>query len=255
MLVKLGGSVLTDKTRYRTSRPDVIARLAKECATAPTPLVVVHGGGSYGHVKAKEYGLKAGLTDARSREGFALVHADMRDLHQQVLRALQAAGIPAVGVPPFAAGRAEGGHLTGLHAEPFRDALRAGLTPVTFGDAVLDPVQGCAIVSGDTLMLHLARLLRPTCVLFVTNVDGLHDRDPATPGARLLDRVTPDALLGVAATEGAAPDVTGGMAGKARHMGEIARLGVPVQVVNGLVAGRLQDALAGKPVTGTEVRA
>lgn len=62
-------------------------------------------------------------------------------------------------------------------------ALEAGFVPVVHGDAVIDSSRGCSILSGDTLMLALAKAFQPRYCVFVTNVDGVFDRDPTAPGA------------------------------------------------------------------------
>jgi isopentenyl phosphate kinase (EC 2.7.4.-) len=58
--LKLGGSLITDKTRENAPRLDVIRRLAREIsgalATAPPKLVLGHGSGSFGHAAARKYG-------------------------------------------------------------------------------------------------------------------------------------------------------------------------------------------------------
>jgi isopentenyl phosphate kinase len=66
VLVKLGGSLITDKTRPETVRAETLARLASEIAGAfpacRERLVVAHGSGSFGHVAAERHGLgRAGL--------------------------------------------------------------------------------------------------------------------------------------------------------------------------------------------------
>src|SRR5438874_9113325 len=90
-IVKLGGSVLTDKSSYRTARSDVISRLARELAGYPD-LVVVHGAGSFGHVLAKERRLAEG---GGAPMDVARLRADVRDLQQTLVRALHEAGVPA----------------------------------------------------------------------------------------------------------------------------------------------------------------
>lgn len=254
--MKLGGSVLTDKTRHRTPRHDVLDRLAAELAQAPGPLVVVHGAGSYGHVVAREHALTRGDDGAAPRRlGFAQVHAEVRELTNLVLAALRRAGLPAVSHSTYDLARLQGGELLYFAHGAVAETLAAGFVPVLSGDGVLDAARGYGILSGDVLMVELARALRPRQVAFVTDVDGVHDRDPREPGAVLLQDVR-DAAPGGAAVGGAAraPDVTGGMAGKVRRAREAARAGgVPVHVVNGLAPGRLADLLAGKPVPGTVV--
>src|SRR5438046_10254420 len=66
LLVKLGGSVLTEKARLRTPRRAAIRRLAAELASVRQPLVIVRGAGSYGHILASRHRLRdGGSTPAR----------------------------------------------------------------------------------------------------------------------------------------------------------------------------------------------
>ncbi|HEX2021205.1 MAG TPA: amino acid kinase, partial [Candidatus Thermoplasmatota archaeon] len=125
-------------------------------------------------------------------------------------------------------------------------------TPVIPGDGAPDAATRFGILSGDALMLSLARELRPRRALFATNVDGVFDRDPVEPGARLVAELRADqALRPGEAASGA--DVTGAMGGKLERARQIARLGIRTHVVNGLVEGRVAAALAGKDVVGTVV--
>src|SRR2546426_9297157 len=61
LLVKLGGSVITVKSKYRTLRGPDLSRLAREIAAgADHETVVVHGAGSYGHILAAKHRLADG---------------------------------------------------------------------------------------------------------------------------------------------------------------------------------------------------
>ncbi len=60
-VLKIGGSILTDKTRDNAARLDEISRVAQEIAARPEDLVLVHGAGSFGHFPAKRYGLPSML--------------------------------------------------------------------------------------------------------------------------------------------------------------------------------------------------
>jgi isopentenyl phosphate kinase len=248
--VKLGGSVLTDKARYRTPRLENMARLASELAHVPRPLVIVHGAGSYGHVVAKTHDLARGDdgSDVR-REAFAQVHADVRELTSLVLSALRAASVPAVSHSTYDLARLDRGALLSFHAPAIAETLRAGFVPVLSGDGVLDATRGYGILSGDVLMAELAKAFRPARAVFATDVDGIHD---AWPGGKLLPRASASASAG--ARDDAA-DVTGSMAGKLSRAREVAKCGTPVTIVNGTVPGRVADALAGKDVVGTVVEA
>ena len=59
VVVKLGGSVITDKSKPFSYRSDVVSALAEEIASSDEKVVVVHGGGSFGHTVAKQHGISS----------------------------------------------------------------------------------------------------------------------------------------------------------------------------------------------------
>ena len=73
ILLKLGGSLITDKTRPYTPRLDVLDDLAQQIGTAlqtnpGLSLVLGHGSGSFGHTAAKQYHTRDGLTDPTAQQ-------------------------------------------------------------------------------------------------------------------------------------------------------------------------------------------
>lgn len=254
IVLKIGGSLLTDKLRYRELRHANVVRLAREVASAPKAVVLVHGAGSFGHVVAKEHALAGGRRVERAQDaGASRVGVDVRELDHYVLHALGDAGARPFPVPGFGVARLRNGELARFDAEPFRLALDAGLLPVTFGDLAPDLERGYGIVSGDALVEALARELKPERVIVATDVEGLYDRPPTMLGAKLLRDVTADEAVRALAGGSTGVDVTGGMAGKLARLAAVARAGVPVFIVNGNAPGRLASALAGKAVEGTAI--
>lgn len=254
-LVKLGGSVITDKARPLAFRPRVTARLARELAVfTDEGMVVVHGAGGFGHVRAEEYDLAQGLTDKDSVEGTAIVQRDVRDLNLRVVDCLLEAGIPAVSLPPAAFLELDDGRLTHFDAIPFQRAITRGMVPVTFGDVLMDARRGVAIASGDLLMASLAGFFRPEMAVFVTSVDGVYDGDPATSDAKLLRTVSPDDadVAGDTSAEGMA-DVTGSMFGKLTEAFQVATSADETWIIGGGRPGRLRALLEGRRVKGTKV--
>lgn len=250
--MKLGGSVITDKSVYRTPRLDVLVRLALEIAASRERIVLVHGAGSYGHVLAKKHDLLQGDDGTIARRlGAAKVHADVRELQSLVLAALADVGLPGMSVSTYDVARLTSGQISSFAYEPIHETIARDFMPVMSGDVALDQARGFGILSGDVLMVELARAVRPKRAIFVTDVDGIFDRDPREPGATLLPRI--DLRTDVRTTESAVPDITGSMASKLARAREVAKTGVPVHVVNGLVDGRLADALAGKDTVGTVI--
>ncbi|MEW6069603.1 MAG: kinase, partial [Candidatus Thermoplasmatota archaeon] len=108
-LIKLGGSVITDKTKLYKFRENVTRRLAKELKECAQKYIIVHGAGSYGHVKAKHYKLKSITSEniSKFRKGIAEVQYDVRALNLKVIKCLGSEGLNPLSIPPSMAVRCE----------------------------------------------------------------------------------------------------------------------------------------------------
>lgn len=252
-LVKLGGSLVTDKASADPSFKRGVARRAlAEVAKAEIPVVLLHGAGSFAHPIVARTGLGSGPLDTARRLAVSEVLASLATLSAHMVETAHAAGLRPVAVPLHLAVRQEAGQLEGLPVGEVGDLLDDGFTPVLHGTVVRDPATGWGILSADRILAELAAELTPRVALFATDVDGAFDRDPAQPGARLLERVRPDTLLGHGSGRGA--DVTGRMAGKLEWAFAAAHH-CPTLVVNGTARGRILDALRGKAVPGSRIEA
>lgn len=267
VVIKLGGSVLTKKSTLGGIRYDNLKRIAGELARVrdEARVVLVHGGGSFGHPLARLYhiygrGRRAAQTvDRRWRsEGASAIQRSMLRLNAAVIGALVDAGLPALSIPGGVLVELYDGELEAFHPGSIERYLAAGLMPVTFGDVAPDRDRGLAIVSGDTLMLALAETIRPDLVIFATDQDGVFDADPdADKNAHLQDELNAAGLRRLAddLVDGsdARSDATGGMVHKIRELADIAELGIESMVVSGLEPGRLEAAIRGVPVRGTHI--
>ena len=260
-LIKLGGSLITDKRRPGRARGGVIERLAGEIAAAggerPGRLIVGHGSGSFGHPAAVRHGVHRGVGARGDLAGVAETQARAATLHRLVVDALLAAGAAPFSLAPSSFMSATAGRPVGLAIEPLLRALDLCLLPVTYGDVVLDRRQGSAICSTETVFHALVKALRRrgsevARVLWLGETEGVYDRDGV-----LVPAITGGNLRRVLAAAGAAAgtDVTGGMRHRLETAAALARLGVESWILNGLVPGRLARALGGKKVPGTHVAA
>ncbi|MBW2261088.1 MAG: isopentenyl phosphate kinase family protein [Deltaproteobacteria bacterium] len=253
VLVKLGGSLITDKSRPYTVRQDVLDRLCTEIQQARLQggpsLLIGNGAGSFAHVSAQRHRVHEGIGDEGSWEGFAEVHNDALRLNVMVREALTAAGVPAVTIQPSSSCITRSSRIHAFESGPIRRLLEAGLVPVVYGDVVVDEVQGCAIASTEEIFRHLASVLDPSRILMVGQVDGVLDASGA-----VIPEITRESLETVKRSlfaSDAAADVTGGMLHKIERALET---GVPTQILSGLEPGRIQRALLGESVPGTLVR-
>lgn len=254
VIVKLGGSVITRKREVERARPKVLARLAREiCAVTGRRVVLLHGAGSFGHPGARQFGLaRAPLESEPSgyrARGAAIVASEVRRLHLLVLRALVRAGASPASVPIATHARNREGRLVEFDATPFADALSRGLVPVSFGDVVPDDRWGASILSADTIAERLVLPLRPTRVLFVSDVPGVFE-GPSHGRRTVVRDLTEAVVAALRPTEGAV-DVTGGIRAKAEAMLRIADAGVDAGLISGLTDGGLSRALRGEMVYGS----
>lgn len=261
IFLKLGGSLITDKSRPHTPRIDVIERLAGEIAAAvkeapQISLLVGHGSGSFAHVPAKKYGTRQGVRTDDEWRGFIEVWREAAELDRMIVASLNKAGLPALSFPPSSMILARSGLMDTWNTAPIEKALSAGLMPVVYGDVIFDLDWGGTIFSTEELFVYLAHRLHPSRLLIAGIEPGVWADFPAC--TRLIPQITPANIEQISMQLGgsASTDVTGGMASKVQTMlrlvGSIP--GLQVHVFSGIEPGNVEKALLGKPI-GTHITA
>lgn len=247
VFLKLGGSLITDKTLEATPRPEELKRLASEVKAAleerpDLSLVIGHGSGSFGHFAGQRYRTRAGVHGSHGWIGFAQVSAAAARLNRLVTDTFLSAGVPVLGLQPSASARCNNGRLISLATDPIQSALVQGLIPLLYGDVSIDAARGGTIVSTEEIFLHLAPILRPQRVLLVGQVDGVLDAD-----GNVIPQIQPTAVEELVGLLGGSHgiDVTGGMLTKVTAMLELVaeHPGTLVRVLSGLRVGQVRQAL------------
>ena len=255
VILKIGGSVITDKDGELAARTEVINRLAEEIQkTHVQSLVIVHGGGSFGHPTAQKYGIKEGLRNETQKVGFAETHHVMTVLNGLVMDSLVWHNIPAISVAPSCCVVTENGRIKTFEDAVFKLYLKMGFVPVLYGDATLDRKLGFTVLSGDQLVSHLARILGAKKVIIGVDTDGLYDADPKVEkNVKLYTHLNLSELEKIKTKLGGstAPDVTGGMLGKVSELIPAVAEGIQVTMVNAAKPNRVYKALIGEVVEGT----
>jgi len=253
VFVKLGGSLITDKTREATARLDVIRRLAEEIRAAldshpALHLILGHGSGSFGHFAARRYGIHRGIEGTEGWAGLAQTSAAAARLNRLVTDACLDAGVPVIAFQPSASALCRAGDLVQMAAHPVQEALSHGLVPLVYGDVSFDAERGSAIISTEDIFSYLAERIVPFRVLMVGVVDGVYEEDPVrNPQSRCIPLLTPgmfDAIKkGLGGSHGT--DVTGGMLGKVSKLLPLVERypGVVVHFFSGEIPGRVTEAL------------
>jgi len=255
IIVKLGGSVITDKDRLRRFRKAACTRLCGELRPARDDLILIHGAGSFGHILASRAKLNLGVPDGdlRKLRQVARIHGDVRDLNSKVLSCMSSKKLKGYSLPPHTVASFAGGEMTAFCPEKFEMLLDNEMIPVSFGDVVPDREMKFSICSGDVLMLALAKHFRPAMAVFVADVDGVFDKDPRKyKTAKLVREISPENIDSISAGT-RKNDMTEAMKGKLARMVEIAEHCENTIILNGNAEGRLERALKGQKVLSTKV--
>ncbi len=258
--LKLGGSLITDKTRPYTPRLDKLAELAAQIAAVRRldphlRLVLGHGSGSFGHAAASQNWPVNSKWEAEDWRGFAEVWYQASALNRLVMDALHNANIPAISFPPSAASQAKAGTIEDWYLQPLQNALEAGILPVIFGDVAFDATLNGTILSTEDLFFTLASHLHPQRILLAGLEKGVWADFPAR--SKLVNLITPKNFgsfsAGMVAAAGL--DVTGGMRDKVKQMLRLVEqvAGLEVSIFSGEENSNVQRALLGEGI-GTLIR-
>ena len=250
IIMKWGGGLISDKSSLCTPYIDRISALANCVSTLAElghDIVIVHGAGSFGHIRAREFRLAEGnIPDLDQEEAISLVRSDMDALHQIVLDSLS--NLHTCSHPPreFVEG-------TG---PTFRGDLDRFLEPaihVTFGDVVnCKPPEDFGILSGDDLMLRLSvELPDVTHVIFAMgDTPGLMT-NPG-PSGELIPEWSSD--IGFTGQHTEEIDVTGGIFLKASRASSISEHVENVWFVDGVHPRRILEVINEGRAVGTRIR-
>ena len=246
-IIKLGGSVITDKNKKGLLRKSVLKRLAGEIATAKNKkkfkLIIVHGAGSFGHPIAKQYRLNEGFLNNKSIEGFVKTKQSLNLLTSEVFKYFSEK-VQCCLVQPADIVLTSKDKIVHFDTKQISYLLDYDITPILWGDVVFDIKKGFSILSGDKIVAYLAKKFKADNVLFISDVEGVFDKNPKIYGdAKLIKVINGNSLARIKTQQTKNRiDVTGEMKGKILDI-KINLQGVPVQVLSGLKMGNLDKAV------------
>lgn len=262
ILIKLGGSVITDKQKPFTARPHVIKRLAGEIKKAKkvlgdnTLFIIGHGGGSFPHVPASKYQTQKGLINKNSLKGLTLTADAAIDINRIVIKEMIKIGLTVISFAPLSF------FVVGKNKK-YKDmlnhiliSLKIGIIPVVYGDVIIDETQGFCIFSAEKTLSILARRLKKTYkiekVIECGDTNGVYNSEGKTIPEITLNNFpkVKSAITGSDKT-----DVTGGMIHKVEEsLFLVKETGIPTVLVNGNAKNNLRKVILGKKVQATTIK-
>lgn len=250
--LKIGGSVITDKSIPYKAKKNTIRAIAKSLSAIKSPMVISHGVGSFAHTSAKKFGGNKGYV---SRWGIAKVARDAHEINRIMMDIFIDVGLPVISFSPRNLLLTDKGKVDKLFFEPLRETLKQGLIPVIHGDVIWDISQKTTIFSGETTLHLLVQYLQRngypiSKIIQLSNVDGVLDRQnnliPEITHANWHEIKRNITVLSVA-------DVTGGMGHKVEEALLMTRYGIETLLLNGNTSS-MTAFFAGKQVQGTVIR-
>lgn len=254
ILLKLGGSVITDKSKKQTFKTEIMNNLSKQIKKSKKELIIVHGAGSFGHILAEKYDLNKGYKKYNQIKGFSLTHQQVQKLNSYVLKSLHDFDIPAVSISPHSIVKLDNHNIKKIEYSVFKEYLDKGFIPVTFGDVVLDKKLGFSICSGDLMIMALAEYFKPEKLVFAIDEDGIYNKNPKKDkNAELIKEISLKELDSLSTDLDEHADVTGGMGGKINVIKNISKKGIDTILVNGNKPDWLYKVLIGEKIRSTIV--
>ena len=264
VVIKFGGGLITEKSQHCTANISVIEDLVdvvSRCLESGLQVIVVHGAGSFGHLRAKRWRLSEGHVDnytfstqtdcETQKQAVSIVRKEMLTLNKIVCEVFAKQGISTKSLPPHQWAKNTGSSFDGEITENFtaeEDVI------ITFGDVVDCDEKEFGILSGDDIVVRICEDIANVSrlVFAIKGVDGILMKPPeeATDDDLITEWSPSISFRGVHNTE---IDVTGGIALKAKRGAEVASLGVDVFIVNGEKPERIFDACMGIPTKGTRI--
>jgi len=247
ILLKLGGSLLTDKNKPFSLRDNILESSLNQIIESKKSIILIHGGGSFGHPIAKKYQISQGLNDSIKGQimGLSKTHEAMIKFNSIIINKLLDKGCSAISVQPSSIFIQDFYEIIFKSIDPIEKMLELGIIPVLYGDILLSWDSSFTILSGDQIILKLCEKIQKfkiSKVIFGIEEDGIYIKDNGNEKLALKLNSIELANLKLAELDQKI-DVTGGIKGKLEIIKEIIKFNIPVQIINGIKNNNILKAL------------
>ena len=256
-IIKIGGSVITDKLSYKKLNYDTLSSISKVIAKWGQKCIIVHGAGSFGHIIADKHSITSGFSESSQLDGIVQIRLDMIDLTKKVVEALHTNKLHAISFQTSSIVYSQRNEAELSHfVKPIQKALDLGLLPVLSGDLIFKEENGFSIYSGDALVDLLVQCFDIKNVYFISDVDGLFIRDINTKQMELVEEIDSKELNTIELSDffdKKTIDVTGTMKGKISVIKSISQHVERVVLINGFHPERISLILSGDKAICTSI--
>ena len=260
ILLKLGGSLLTDKNKPFSIRENIVKMAVKQIIEANEKLILIHGGGSFGHPLAKKYSISKGLDKSVPNQIFGVTetHQSMIKFNTYLTNQFLEQKYPVLSIQTSSIFFKNFNTILTKSLDVIETALDLDIMPILYGDIILDRQGSFSIISGDQIILELCQNLtkyKVSKVVFAMESDGLFIIDEKIKEhCNLVTECYSNELDGLKLADlGQKIDVTGGIKGKLIHIKKICKYKIPVQLINGLTEDYIYKSLKNQKINCTNI--
>jgi len=257
IIVKLGGSLITDKTNPYIFNRDIVENLVDQAKyfldkfNKQYKLIIVHGSGSFGHTDAVLYNVKDGFEE--NPFGACRTHYSAQTLNQLVTQSFIDKNISVISLNPSSFIFVDDDKIN-PNWQILDYMLSQQITPLFYGDIILDKKRGCQILSGEKIINLIVDYLMSedkivSQIIHLGIENGVYDANKNV--ISLIDSKNIDTLQFEHDYE---TDSTGGMEHKVMESYNLAKKGIKISIVNGLVKDSFYKAMIQELYHGTIIK-
>lgn len=262
LLLKLGGGLLTDKEKPFSIREDIVKNTIRQVINANEKVILIHGGGSFGHPLAKKYNILKGLDRSVPNQIFGLTetHQAMVKFNSYLVNLFLENNFPALSIQPSSVFIKDADNIEDKSLDIIETMLDLNILPILYGDIIFDKQGSFSIISGDQIIFKLCEKLKKYCVskvIFAIETDGIfiNTQDTKNKNIKLVPEILSSDLESLDLADlGKKIDVTGGIKGKINSIKDICNFNVPVHIINGLKENYIFKSLKNKEIIGTYIK-
>ena len=258
IILKLGGGLLTDKDKPFSLREQVVDSAIQQIIDSGIKIILIHGGGSFGHPTAKKYSISNGLNTTIDNQilGLAETHNVMNKFNSILIEKFLEKNHPTISIQPSTIIIKNTREFNTHSLASIETCLNLDILPILYGDIIFDINGSFSIISGDDIILELCKHVKHyqiSKVIFSMENDGVYVKE-RDDDIKLLSEIDFDELDDLQLADlGQKIDVTGGIKGKIKKIKEICKLNIPVQLINGLNEYSILKALKNQEVISTSI--
>ena len=269
IIIKLGGSILTDKNIPYSIREKVINSLISQISdnyhSSDQPkLIIIHGAGSFGHPIANSFSIQNGLNQNIPNQTLGLIktHQSVQKLNNVIVDSFLSRDIPVLSLTTSSVFFQGGSVLNFTGINQIETLLELGIIPILFGDILLHDSHNFSIISGDRVIYEICKFFSSSIntkykivkIIFCFDKDGIIISNIEKDSTVIQFIKSKDLdLLSLKNFEDSI-DVTGNIRGKLHEIKKICELGIPVQLINGQKPDLLIKALKNEKILSSLIK-